>query len=281
MIRVVTRCCLLGVLFYQAFLAPGAPATMPDLPSGALTQWVVEEPEEIVSYLAFDPAGVLPRLPAGLRFITIEELAAGGVAWAKAFLVQYPRKSQWGVSFLEFVRMRTFAIDGRAPEWPPKGAAVLWLARVAPSEPTADLGPGRPYLILDFWIPDRAYADYMRGKGYYATYGDATFQRSAAGRWSGSLAVEGLDITADCMPTGPVTGGVGSAGMQAFFPPGSSAIADVVRVAFAGHREQACETARSWTFRGRHPLASSIVLGAPTFQFGYHLRGGTYPHRRP
>ena len=270
---------LFSALLSSSLLATDVSSSVPTLPGGARAEWLVEGPEELVLYLAFDPATVQRRLPSRLRFITIGELASGGVAWAKEFLGQHPTKGPWGVSFLEFVRARTFTIDGRAPAWPAHGAFALWFARVAPSDPSTDLGPGRPLLVLDFWLPDHAYVKYMSGKGYYASYGAGRLTPSARGRWSAALAVDGLTITAECTPAGPVTGGPNSAGMQAIFPPASSAVTDLVRIAFAGHREQACEAAPSWTFRGSHPLASAVALGAPTFQFGYHLRGGVYPHQ--
>lgn len=265
---------LLSSSLHAADLSPSVPA----LPDGARTEWLVAGPEELVLYLAFDPATVQERLPPYLRFITIAELASGGVGWAKGFLGEHPAKASWGVSFLEFVRARSFSIDGRAPVWPAQGALVLWFARVAPSDPAADLGPGRPLLALDFWLPDRAYVSYMSRKGYYASYGAGRLSPGAQGQWSGSLTVDGLTISAECTPVGPVTGGPGSAGMQTIFPPASSALTDLVRIAFAGHREQACETAPTWTLRGSHPLTSTVALEAPTFQFGYDLRGGTYSH---
>lgn len=268
---------LVVALLTSPLLAVNLSAGVPALPDGAKTEWLVAGPEELVLYLAFDAATVQTRLPSHLRFITIGELASDGVAWAKDFLGQHPTKASWGVSFLEFVRARTFEIDGRAPAWPAQGALVLWFARVAPSDPAADLGPGRPLLALDFWLPDRAYVSYMSRKGYYASYGAGRLSPNAEGQWSGSLAVDGLTISSKCTPVGPVSGGPGSAGMQTIFPPASSAVADLVRIAFAGHREQACETASTWTFRGSHPLTSAVALEAPTFQFGYDLRGGTYP----
>jgi hypothetical protein len=268
---------LCAALFCPSLLAASTPAPVPDLPDGAQTHWVVEQPEEIVAYLAFDPATVQRRLPPRLRFITVEELAAGGVHWAKDFLDKSPTRAEWGVSFLEIVRMQTFTIDGRRPDWPTHGAAALWFARVAPSDPATDLGPGRPFLALEFWIPDRAYVAYMLEKGHYATYGDVRLHRGYKGKWSGSVKVDGLGVAAACKPAGPVTGGPGSAGMQAIFPPASSSVTDVVRVAFAGHREQSCEDASSWRFRGTHPLAGGALLGSSTFQFGYRLRGGSYP----
>ena len=250
---------------------------LPDLPEGALTHWIVAEPEEIVTWLAFDPSAVRGKLPSHLRFITIGELASGNVRWAKVFLARHPSKSQWGVSFLEFVRMGTFTIDGRSPTWPPNGAAALWFARVAPSDPLTELGLGQPYLALDFWLPDRAYVRYMQEKGYYATYGLATLHRNGGRRWSAALSVEGLRISAECTPTGSVAGGPNSAGVQVIFPPASSSVTGLVRIAFAGHREQECAPPSSWSFHGAHPLAGSISLGSSTFQYGYRLQGATYP----
>ena len=271
------RLALIVALFCSALLPAETPLSVPVLPDGAHTQWVVSAPEEIVTYLAFDPATVRRRLPANLRFITIGELASGGVDWAREFLVQHPTKQQWGISFLEILRTGTFLIDGHPVVWPIHGAAALWFARVAPSAPESDLGFGRPFLVLDFWMPDRAYVDYMVAKGYYAIYGDVRLHQGSSGKWSASLAVEDLSITGECAPAGPVTGGPGSAGSQSIFPPASSSLTEVVRVAFAGHREQACGGIPFLTLRGKHPLARSIVLGPPTFQFGYELRGGTYP----
>jgi len=268
---------VLMALAGPALLAADTPAGVPALPGGARTHWVVEQPEEIVVYLAFDPATVQKRLPSTLRFITVGELAAGGVPWATEHVSTHPTQASWGISFLEIVRMGTFTIDGRGPHWPEGGAAALWFARVAPSDPATDLGPGRPLLVLDFWVPDRSYVAYMLEKGHYGEYGDVRLRRGPAGEWSGSVSADGLRVVATCVPAGPVAGGAGSAGMQALFPPGSSSVADVVRVAFAGHREQACEGAASWELHGTHPLAGGVLLGSSSFQFGYHLIGGAYP----
>ncbi len=63
---------------------------------------------------------------------------------------------------LEIVRMDAFTIDGRSPNWPERGAAVLWCARVGPSDATIDLGSGQPFLVLDFWVPDLSHAAIYR-----------------------------------------------------------------------------------------------------------------------
>jgi hypothetical protein len=250
---------------------------MPAIPDGARTRWVVAEPQEIVTYVVFDPARVRGRLPRNLRFVTAGELAAGGVAWAKDHVAEHPAHGRWGVSFLEIVRCGTFTIDGRTPQWPGDGAAAMWCARVAASDSSADLGAGLPLLVLEFWVPDRAYVAYMRAKGHYATFGDVRLRESSDGNWMGSVDVEGLSIAAAATPAGPITGGSRSAGSQAFFPPRGSRLLHVVRVAFAGHRVQECRGDATWRIRGRHPLAGAVVLAPTTYQFGYDLAGGAYP----
>jgi hypothetical protein len=257
-------------------LAINAPAQIPALPEGAQTKWVVAEPEEIVSYLIFDPGTIRGRVPSFLRLITIKELAQGGVSWAKEHLNKFPAHADWGISFIEIVRMKTFTIDGRSPRWPKDGAAALWFARVAPMDPAMDLGPGKPFLALEFLLPDKEYVGYMRGKGHYAGYGDVRLREEKDGSWLGSIEAEGLGATVTFSPAGEIDRS-GSAGMQAIFPPANSGVTSVVRIAFAGHRIQPCAAGASWKFNGVHPLAKGMILGNASFQFGYDLRGGAYP----
>jgi len=258
-------------------LAEAASAQILTLPDGARTHWVVDGAEEIVQYIVFDPATVESRLPGTLRFITIKELAAGGVGWAADYLSKHPSHGYWGISFLEIVRMQTFTIDGLAPHWPKHGAAALWCARVAPLDSTVELGSGRPLLVLDFWIPDSMYAGYMCKKEHYATYGDVRLYRDPQGKWHGSIGADGLSVVAECKPAGSVIGEAGSGGAQSLFPPSSSTVTNVVRVAFAGHREQECEEGSSWRFQGTHPLVHGLVVGSSIYEFGYNLIGGAYP----
>jgi hypothetical protein len=267
---------LMALIVFSFLSGMTAPAQIPALPEGAQTKWVVAGPEEIVTYMIFDPATVAERLPEYLRFITIKELAEGNVSWAKEHLEKFPAHANCGISFIEIVRMKTFAIDGRSPHWPENGAAALWFARVVPMDPAKDLGLGKLFLALEFWLPDRKYVAYMRGKGHYASYGDVRLRRDANGAWLGSIEAEGLGATVTFSPAGEIDRS-GSAGMQAIFPPANSGITSVVRIAFAGHRIQPCEAGASWKFNGVHPLAKGIILGDASFQFGYDLRGGAYP----
>lgn len=271
------RSVLLAIAIVLSVLSAKAPAQVPNLPEGSQTRWVVSQPQEVVAYVVFDPAVAKRELPQSLRFINLRELATAGIPWAADYLAKHPAQGNWAISFLEIVRMGTFIIDGRTPNWPKDGAAALWFARVAPSDPAANLGPGRPYLALEFWMPDSAYVAYMREKGYSATYGEAKLLQDSDGSWRGTIKADGLEVTASCMPVGPVSGGTRSAGTQTLFPPLSSSVKNVVRVAFAGHRERECGKGSSLDLHGTHPLTGGIALEPMVFEYGYILRGATYP----
>jgi hypothetical protein len=266
---------LLSVFATFFLMTANVRAQVPALPDGSQSHWVVDEPEEVVVYLVFDPGTVKDRIPSFLRFITIEELATGNVQWAMEHLKEYPKHPNWGISFIEIVRMKKFDIDGRAPQWPDNGAAALWFARVAPSNPANDLGPGKPFLVLDFWIPDSAYVSYMHSKGHYASFGDVRLRLNSEGTWLGSIEANGLKAHCSCRANGIVEG-FGSRGMQVYFPPVQSGLKSIVRVAFAGHHECSCSEDSFWQFNGVHPLANGMTLGPSSFQFGYDLIGGAY-----
>ena len=108
------------------FSAARAGSQIPALPEGARTRWIVKDTQEIVAYVTFDPARLEADRPRALRFITVDELASGGVSWATDYLKGNPTHGRWGVSFVEILRAGTFAIDGRAPNWPAHGAVALW-----------------------------------------------------------------------------------------------------------------------------------------------------------
>ncbi len=259
-----------------ACVQAGATPALAVPPENATAGWRVARPEEFVGWVAFDPSQVADRLPSRLRFVTIGELAAGDVPWARALLLESPGNATWGVSFVEVVRAGTFAIDGREPRWPRHGAAALWCARVAAADSTDDLGEGQPFLVLDFWMPDRAYVAHMRERGYFARYGDVRLQREASGGWRGRVRADGLEITLAATPAGSPEGGMGSAGAQAFFPPAGSGLTDVVRFRFAGHRVQRTADVH-WLTRGAHPLAGTRMLEPPSFEWGYELEGAPTP----
>lgn len=244
---------------------------------GRSGRWVVAGPEEIVAWLLFDPASVDDRLPADLRFVNVAELAAGNVHWARAWLEDHPGQGAWGISFLEIVRADRFEIDGQAPHWPADCAYALWAARVVPLQARSEKPEGLPLLILDAWLPDDAYVARMRAVGHYANFGDVALEQTADGRWRGAITVPDLKVVAECIPTGPVTGGPESAGQQVLFPPRSAGVDAVVQVVFAGHRVRNCADPDVVNIRGDHPLSLGIVLEPASFQTGYTLDGMVVP----
>ena len=265
----------LVIVIFSFMLVPDALAQNAALPEGAQTKWILNDPEEIVSYLIFNPATVMERIPSYLRFITIAELAASDISWAKEYLRENPTYLNWGIAFIEIVRMNNFEIDGKSPKWPEHGAAALWFARVAYADPKDNFETGTPFLALDFWLPDSIYVSYMRSKGHYASYGDVRLQKKSNGEWMGSIDVDGLHVSCFCMPNNNITSS-GSNAIQIIYPPEHSGVKDFVRIALAGHKVQTCEEGSSWIFKGVHPLVNSIILGSTSFQYGYSLTGGSY-----
>ncbi|NQU66374.1 MAG: hypothetical protein HQ510_00390 [Candidatus Marinimicrobia bacterium] len=268
------RAFLLLAFITFATMATKASSDVHMFPDGSATQWIVELPQEIVGYVLFDCSTVENRISPLLRFITVGELATKGIQWASDYLAEEPAHKDWGISFIEIVKMGIFTIDDHSPEWPINGAAALWMARVASSDSTVNLDPGLSLQVLEFWIPDIQYVTYMLKRGYYASYGDVTLQEDKNGTWRGRIDVEGLHAEAHCTPTGPIIGGAGSSGQQSLFPPRFSTETGVVRVSLNGHRIQDCNEESLWQFSGDHALANGILVGSSTYQFGYNLLGG-------
>jgi hypothetical protein len=159
------------------------------LPPGAQTTWVVEGAEEIIAYFAFDTEAVAERLPDDLVFLTMAEISSADNETARAHLAAHPDQAAWGVSFLEIVRQEVFEIDGRSPNLSDQDAFALWFAAVQPSDGSS-LSRGR--LVLDLWMPDSAYAEYMREIGHYASHGVVRLSLSADGTWIGHIEADGL-----------------------------------------------------------------------------------------
>jgi hypothetical protein len=252
-------------------LASRAACQLPD-PKPTGSHWLVAGPEEVVGWFTFDPAGVTSRLPEYLRFVTVGELASSGIRWAVDYLAHHKAHADWGVSFLEIVRADTFAIDGRQPNWPQRGAAAVWFARVLPKPGTPDLGPGLPLLMLEFWIPDSAYVTFMQQRGHYSTCADVRLARHGD-RWEGSINGPDFAIRVGCTPGTTVSGGPNSSGSQVLIPPRGSGLTTVIPISFAGHRERICAEPFSWAIDGRHPLRAAVAVESASFQYGYRLTG--------
>lgn len=261
----------IGIICLTMLFAGNVSAQVAPLPEGAQTNWIVDEPEEIIIHLAFDPATVANKLPESLKFITFKTLAESGNPGAREHIDKFPDQGNWGISFFEIVRQTTFEIDGRVPHFPENGAVALWFAGVQPVDPDSDVQPGR--LALELWMPDSAYISYMRGKGHYATYADVHLSVLPDSTFVGSVQSDGIYIEGKCKPEG--NGRELGPGASVLYPPATSELKSVVRTSYFGHKEKACREAE-WDFKGSHPLSSAVRVGSPVFQFGYDFKGGVY-----
>lgn len=251
-------------------------AQIPTLPEGSKTQWIIKEPEEIVSYLIFDSETIKEKIPPFLRTITIKELASSNISWAKEHLEDNPNHNDWGIGFIEIIRAKIFEINGQSPQLSEDGAIALWFVRSILLDSLKDVSPDQTtFLALEFWLPDSIYANYMRNNGYYANYGDVRLRKIADTLWIGTIDIEDLNVSIHCIPKINVES-IGSSGIQLIFPPVQSEIKEFVRIAFAGHKIHICKESSSWIFKGSHPLVKGIILGESSFQYGYELIGKTY-----
>ena len=65
-----SSCFLVALLL---LIGPGTAAVAQQLPPGGKTSWVIQGPEEIVTFVLFDPKAPGVSLPAGLRFISARD----------------------------------------------------------------------------------------------------------------------------------------------------------------------------------------------------------------
>jgi hypothetical protein len=105
-------------------------AVAQQLPAGGTTTWVIDEPEEIVTFVLFDPKATGVSLLAGLRFVLARDTQMPEV---QEYLKQHPGRAEWAFSFVEITRSKQFAIDGKSPTLPRNGGIGLWFAPVDPS----------------------------------------------------------------------------------------------------------------------------------------------------
>jgi hypothetical protein len=105
----LTSCCLLLALV--AVMGASSIAVTQELPPGGTTRWEMEELEVVVTFLLFDPKDPGVALPKGLRFISLREMDAPEF---QVHLKKNPEHSEWAFSFVEFVRPKTWILDGKA-----------------------------------------------------------------------------------------------------------------------------------------------------------------------
>jgi hypothetical protein len=271
-----------AVLFAHCVSLIGAAseASGQQLPPGGTTSWEIEEPEEIVTFVLFDPKTPAVSLPAGLRFVAASDSEMPAV---REYLKQHPDRAGWAFSFIEITRQKAFLIDGRAPKLPENGGIGLWFAPVDPSELKGEIPKERfdaiiapslgGVLGLGIWIPDREFVAYSRARGHPAEYGMVTLVKDASGEFHGEIRLSNLRIEASAAPRGDAREDPDS-GTQVLFAPGDRVVNAVV-VAGGNGRHRDC--AAAWSMKGDHPLARGALVGPTYFTtYGSPLRGSAY-----
>jgi hypothetical protein len=166
--------------------APSA-ASAQQLPAGRTTSWEIQAPEEIVTFVLFDPKARGVSLPAGLRFVSARDAKMPEI---QEYLKLHPDHAEWAFSFIEITREKAFLIDGKGPTLPENGGIGLWFAPVDPSRLAQEIPKDKfdtiiapslgAVLALGIWIPDRQYVSYMRARGHHAEYGMVTLVKDSA-----------------------------------------------------------------------------------------------------
>lgn len=265
-----------------ALLLP-APAGVAQLPPGGTTTWEIHAPEEIVTFLLFDPKTVGISLPAGLRFVSAGRAQMPEVA---EYLKQHPEHADWAFSFIEITRHKAFILDGKEPKLPENGGIGLWFAPVDPSPLTIEIPKDKfnaiiapslgAVLALAVWVPDREYVAYMRARGHHAEYGMVTLVKDDAGAYRGEIRLDNLHVRGSATPKGEAEGDPVS-GTQVLFEPGEKVVRAVV-IAGGEARNRACTA--EWSKSGEHSLARGVFVG-PTYFTTYSepLKGSAYSLR--
>ncbi len=237
------------------------------LPPGGTTSWEIQELEAIVTFLIFDPKDPAVALPKGLRFRSAREVEFPEL---EEHLKHHPEHSDWAFSFVEFVRPKTFLLDGRAPKLSKSGGIGVWFAPVDHSKLAAEVSKDKfdaviaptpdAVLVLGLWVPDREYVAYMRARGHHAEHGMVTLVKDSKGAFKGELRLNQLSVKASATPQGDARSEP-DAFTQVFFEPGRT-VENVVVIAGANARERDCTA--EWSNKGDHPLARGVFVG-PTF----------------
>jgi hypothetical protein len=239
----------------------------------------MEELEVVVTFLLFNPKDPGIALPKGLRFISLREMDAPEF---QDHLKKNPEHSDWAFSFVEFVRPKTWVLDGKAPILPENGSMAVWFAPVDHSQLAAEvsrdgyervIAPSPDaVLVLGLWIPDREYAAYMRTRGHRAEYGMATLVKDSSGTYHGELRLDDLSVKVSATPRGEVTTEPDPF-TQIFFEPGET-VERVVVLAGRNARERDC--AADWSMKGDHLLSRGKFVGPTFLNVEGPLKGSAY-----
>lgn len=251
------------------------------LPPGGTTSWEMQELEVIVTFLLFDPKDPEVALPKGLRFVSAREVSKESPEFQE-HLKNHPEHSDWAFSFVEFLRPKTWVLDGKALTLPENGGIGVWFAPVDHSQLAAEISKGMyetviapspgGMLVLGLWVPDREYAAYMRARGHHAEYGMVTLVKDKEGALQGEMQVGELNVKASAVPQGEVETEP-DVFTQVFYEPGQS-VENVVVLAGGNVRERECTA--EWSKKGDHPLSRGVFVGPTILNVEGPLKGSAY-----
>lgn len=251
------------------------------LPPGGTTSWEMQELEVIVTFLLFDPKDPEVALPKGLRFVSAREVSKESPEFQE-HLKNHPEHSDWAFSFVEFLRPKTWVLDGKALTLPENGGIGVWFAPVDHSQLAAEISKGMyetviapspgGMLVLGLWVPDREYAAYMRARGHHAEYGMVTLVKDKEGALQGEMQVGELNVKASAVPQGEVETEP-DLFTQVFYEPGQS-VENVVVLAGGNVRERKCTA--EWSKKGDHPLSRGVFVGPTILNVEGPLKGSAY-----
>lgn len=273
--------CILACL---VLLSANSAASAQELPAGGTTSWVIDGPEEIVTFVLFDPETPGVSLPAGLEFVLARDVPMPEI---QEHLKQHADQAEWAFSFIEITRSKQFLIDGEQPALPENGGVGLWFAPTDHSQLAGEIPKEKfdaviapsvgSVLGLGIWVPDREYVAYMRARGHHADYGMVTLERDSTGAFQGEILLDDLRVRASALPIGDAQDDP-EGGVQVLFQPGETVESAVVVAAANGGRHMGCTA--QWSKEGSQPLAGGVFVG-PTYFTTYDapLKGSAYSLR--
>ena len=272
-----------------ALVASAAPAgqRLGPLPPGSVARSAAGPSDEMIGYLAFDPAPVAARVPPGLRFRTLAEKAADYPGVAR-YLAAHPERAGWAWSFFEIIGIRAARYDRIAGHFRGgRGGMAVWYPDMVRTDHADPRPLGDQDLALGSWLSDPHLVRYMRGRGFPATPARLDF-RVAPDRVTASLAAPGLAISGTCALAGPPyipRWAQDPLSYETMWTPAGQGDTFEI-VTWAGHRSRRCEHP-VWRVAGEHPFARAFndpALGDPNvlpaeFSGGYMLRSALYRRR--
>lgn len=269
------------ILVFVTLVTTFAPSLAQQLPPGGTTSWEIQELEVIVTFLLFDPKESSVALPKGLRFVSAREISKDSPEFQE-HLKQHPDHSDWAFSFVEFIRPKTWVLDGKALTLQENGGISVWFAPVDHSQLAIEVSKDQFDAVIDpspigilqlgFWVPDREYVAYMRARGHHAEYGMVTLEKDSKGAYQGELQLAELNVKVSAAPKDEVKTEPDFF-TQVFYVPGEK-VENIVVLGGGNVRERDCMA--EWSKKGDHPLASGVFVGQTILNVEGPLKGSAY-----